>query len=209
MSKWPMRGHFRYLRFKTFPMTLRTLQCKVFWAFLSNSKHSGVSEDSKSPTLGVLGFTPTLGQSGVATFCMSHIVYKQVNQVDFWLFLVASQIDNLSFDPSFGYNLCFRCPNEQCEPILDIYVWKAFQWYKERHKPLSYDPWNCSLKSRESTGMPSPKVGVALGVWRFTPSHFLTLSGVCDVTPGLSFGPHPCNPLALTASPKLKLWHES
>jgi hypothetical protein len=22
--------------------------------------------------------------------------------------------------PSFGHNLCFRCPNEQCEPILDI-----------------------------------------------------------------------------------------
>jgi hypothetical protein len=27
----------------------------------------GVLEDSKSPTLGVLGFTPTLGQSGVVT----------------------------------------------------------------------------------------------------------------------------------------------
>jgi len=34
---------------------------------LSNSEHLGVPEDSKSPTLGVLGFTPTLGQSGVAT----------------------------------------------------------------------------------------------------------------------------------------------
>jgi hypothetical protein len=58
MSKWPMRGHFRYLRFKTFPMTQRTPQCEVFWALLSNSKHSRVSEDSKSPTLEVLGFTP-------------------------------------------------------------------------------------------------------------------------------------------------------
>jgi hypothetical protein len=67
MSKWPMRGHFLYLRFKTFPMTPRTLQCEVFWALLSNSKHSGVSEDSKSPTLEVLDFTLTLGQSGVAT----------------------------------------------------------------------------------------------------------------------------------------------
>ncbi len=67
MSKWPMRGHFRYLRFKTFPMKPRTHQCEVFLALLSNSKHSGVPEDSKSPTLGVLGFTPTLGQSGVAT----------------------------------------------------------------------------------------------------------------------------------------------
>jgi hypothetical protein len=67
MSKWPMRGHFRYLRSKTFPMTPRTRQFKVFWALLSNSKHSGDPEDSKSPTLEVLGFTPTLGQSGVAT----------------------------------------------------------------------------------------------------------------------------------------------
>jgi hypothetical protein len=48
-------------------MTPRTPQCEVFWALLSNPKHSGVLEDSKSPTLGVLGFTPTLGQSGVAT----------------------------------------------------------------------------------------------------------------------------------------------
>jgi hypothetical protein len=67
MSKWPMRGHFQYLRFKTFPMTPRTPQCKVYWALLLNSKHSGVPEDSKSPTLGVLGFTPTLCQSRVAT----------------------------------------------------------------------------------------------------------------------------------------------
>jgi hypothetical protein len=67
MSEWLMRGHFRYLRSKTFPMTPRTPQCEVFWALLSNSKHSGVPEDSKSPTLEVLGFTPTLGQSGVAT----------------------------------------------------------------------------------------------------------------------------------------------
>jgi hypothetical protein len=58
MSKWPMRGHFRYLRFKTFQMTPRTPQCEVFLALLLNSKHSGVPEDSKSPTLEVLGFTP-------------------------------------------------------------------------------------------------------------------------------------------------------
>jgi hypothetical protein len=56
-----MRGHFQYIRFKTFSMTLGTPQCEVFWALLSNSKHLGVPEDSKSPTLGVLGFTPTLG----------------------------------------------------------------------------------------------------------------------------------------------------
>ncbi len=31
-----------------------------------------------------------------------------------------------------------------------------------------------------------------------TPSHFLTLPGVHDVTPGLLFGPHPCNAFTLT-----------
>jgi hypothetical protein len=56
MSKWPMRGHFRYLRSKTFPMTPRTPQCEVFWALLSNSEHSGVPGDSKSSLFPSVGF---------------------------------------------------------------------------------------------------------------------------------------------------------
>jgi hypothetical protein len=48
-------------------MTPKTPQCEVFSALLLSSEHSGVREDSKSLTLEVLGFTPTLGQSGVAT----------------------------------------------------------------------------------------------------------------------------------------------
>ncbi len=48
---------------------------------------------------------------------MWHVVCSQVNRVDSRLFLVGSQIDNLTPGPSFGHNLCFRCPNEQCEPI--------------------------------------------------------------------------------------------
>jgi len=59
--------------------------------------------------------------------------------------------------PFFGHNLCFRCPNEQCEPILDIYDSRAFHWYKERHNPLSFDPSNRSLKFWESTGLHLPK----------------------------------------------------
>jgi hypothetical protein len=27
---------------------------------------------------------------------------------------------------SFGHNLCFKCPNESCEPILNIYISIAF-----------------------------------------------------------------------------------
>ncbi len=58
MSKWLMRGHFRYLSFKTFQTTPRTPQCDVFWAFLSSSKHSGVSEDSKSSLFPSVGLHP-------------------------------------------------------------------------------------------------------------------------------------------------------
>jgi len=68
MSKWPMRGHFGHLNFKTFPMTPRKPQCELFWSLLSNSKHSGVLEDSKSPTLGVGVSSSHFTQSGVATY---------------------------------------------------------------------------------------------------------------------------------------------
>jgi hypothetical protein len=106
---------------------------------------------------------------------MWHVVYSQINRVDSRLFLVGSQTASLTPGPSFGHNLCFKCPNEQCEPILDIYVSRSFQWYKKSHKILSFDPSNRSLKFWESIGTPSPKVGVALGVWGLTPSHSPTL----------------------------------
>jgi len=48
-------------------MTPRTPQCEVFFPLLSNSKHSGVPEDSKSPTLGVGVSSSHFTQSGVAT----------------------------------------------------------------------------------------------------------------------------------------------
>jgi len=107
---------------------------------------------------------------------MSHAPCSQINRVDSQLFVVKSQIGSLTPGLSFGHNLCFRCPNEQYKPILDIYVPRAFQWYKEGHKPLSFDPWNRSLKFQEFSKTPSPKVGVALGMWRFTPSYSFTLS---------------------------------
>jgi hypothetical protein len=48
-------------------MTPRTPQCEVFWSFKSSSEFSGVPEDSNPKFFQVLGFTPTLGQSRVAT----------------------------------------------------------------------------------------------------------------------------------------------
>jgi hypothetical protein len=61
---------------------------------------------------------------------ISHVIFTQGNQVDSWLLMVRNQIANLTLDPSFGHNLCFRCPNGSWELILDIYVPRTFQWYK-------------------------------------------------------------------------------
>jgi hypothetical protein len=57
---------------------------------------------------------------------MSHAPYSQVNRVDSRLFVVRNQIGSLTPDPSIGHNLCFRCSNEQCKFILNIYVLRAF-----------------------------------------------------------------------------------
>jgi len=57
---------------------------------------------------------------------MLHVTYTQGNRVDSWLLMVGSQIGNLTHGLSFGDNLCFKCPNGSCKPILDIYVSIAF-----------------------------------------------------------------------------------
>ncbi len=125
---------------------------------------------------------------------MWHATYTRGNWDDSWHLVVRSQIANLTSDPSFGHNLCFKCQNGSCKPILDIYVPRAFQWYKKFLNRMGFGPCNHSLKIRESkweswncqSGSPEiPKMGVHLGMWRFIPSHSLTLLGAWDVTPGL------------------------
>jgi len=51
---------------------------------------------------------------------MSHAICMHENRVNSWLLVVGGQIVNLTPDLSFGHNLCFRCPNRQCKPILDV-----------------------------------------------------------------------------------------
>jgi hypothetical protein len=140
-----MRGHFRYLRFKTFPMTPRTPQCNVFWALLLNSKHSGVLEDSKSPTLEVLGFTPTLGQSGVATQMTScevdwttmylAFIVLVVVHVYLWLpqaiglpFSTNTYLDHDCNHPCQQHNLHHNKQSINC--------WKKVKHYRFMHKVI-------------------------------------------------------------------------
>ncbi len=126
---------------------------------------------------------------------MLHATWTQGNMVNSRLLVVVSQIANLTPEPSFGHNLCFRCPNGSRKPILDIYISISFQWYKELLNAMGFDPCNCALKTWESTGTPTPKVGVPLGVRGSIPSHSLALSGACGMIFGFPFGSQPCNPL--------------
>jgi len=120
-----------------------------------------------------------------------HVTYTQGNQGESWLLVVESQIGNFTPDLSFGHNLCFKCPNGSCEPILDIYVSRTLWWYKKIFNPMNFVPCNHPLKIRKFIGTPTPKVGVHLGVWGFIPSHFPTFPRTWNVIPKFHSWPTP------------------
>jgi hypothetical protein len=132
---------------------------------------------------------------------------RKGNWGDYRLLVVRSQIGDLIPSPSLGHKLCFKYPNGSCNPILNIWVPKVFQWYKDFFNPMGFDPCNCSLKIQESIRAPTLKVGCHLGVWRFIPSHSPTLLGAWNVTFGLHSWPAPSQALALVVSPRLGLRH--
>jgi hypothetical protein len=106
---------------------------------------------------------------------MSHVACTQGNRDNSWFLVVGSQISNLTLGLSFGHNLCFRCPNEQCKLILDIYALITFQWYKEFFEAMSFDPWNRVLKVWESICNSNFQHGSWLWSVRL---HSLTLFGI-------------------------------
>jgi hypothetical protein len=129
---------------------------------------------------------------------MSHATCMQGNQVDSWLLMVGSQIANLTPSPSFGHNLCFKCPNGSCEASLDMYIPRNFQWYKEIFSPMGFDLCDRSLKIRESIETPTLKMGIRLGVGMFILSHSITFSTSQEHgtwLPGFILSLHPCKPL--------------
>ncbi len=120
--------------------------------------------------------------------------------------MVESQINSLTLNPYFGHNLCFKYPNESCEPILDIYVSKYFQWHKELFNIMSFNPPLKSFKKdlkilRDSNSQSESSLG---NVW----VHSLTLSYTpmstkCDSR--ASFLPHTFASLYLGREPKVKV----
>jgi len=126
---------------------------------------------------------------------MLHATHTQGNWGDSWLLMVGSQINHLIPDLSFDHNLYFKYSNEWCKPMLDIYVPRAFWWYKELFNSMSFDPYNHPFKIWESIGTPTFKAKIHLGVWGFIPSHSLALPGAWNMTPRLIFGSHLRKPL--------------
>ncbi len=160
-------------------------------AFLSQDSRVEVPKSRQRGLPGLRGritsFAKLWSQCGLKQSCspcqelfndMWHVAWSQVNWVDSWLLVVGNQTANLTPGLSFAHNLFCRCPNEPCEPILDIYTLIAFQWYKELFKARRFDPCNRALKIRESfresfRDSNSQHVGVHFGVWRLIPSHSL------------------------------------
>jgi len=103
---------------------------------------------------------------------MWHTTCAHVFQGDSWLLMGKSQIGTLIICLSFGCNLYFKYSNESCEPILNIYISRTFQWYKKIFNIMSFDLWNTFLKIQDSIRISTLKVRAHLGVCRFIPSHF-------------------------------------
>ncbi len=70
---------------------------------------------------------------------------------------------------------------------------------------MGFDPYNRSMKIRESIETPTLKVEAHLGLWRFIPSHSLTFPRAWNVTPKLHFWLTSLQAFALVASPRLGL----
>jgi hypothetical protein len=86
--------------------------------------------------------------------------------------MVRSQIASLTPGPSFAHNLGCRCPNDQCEGILDIYTSRPFQWNQEHPNARCFGLCCRTLNEKDSK---SPTLGVGISSSHFTQSRVATL----------------------------------
>jgi hypothetical protein len=82
---------------------------------------------------------------------MSHSQIRCWEEVDSQLLVVGSETGL-----SFAHNLGYRCPNDRCEAILDIYVSRPFQWHEEHPNARFFGPCCRTLNIRESQRTPNP-----------------------------------------------------
>jgi hypothetical protein len=97
---------------------------------------------------------------------MSHAHIECRKSIDSWLLVVGSQTASLTPGPSFAHNLRYRCPNDQCDAIFDIYVSRPFQQHQEHPNTRCFAPFCRALNTREFRRTPNPHFFQVLG---FTP----------------------------------------
>jgi len=88
----------------------------------------------------------------------SHSICRCREEIDSRLFAVGSQIVNLTLGLSFAHNLGYRCPNDQCKAILDMYTSRPFQWHQEHPNPRCFGLCYRALNIWESRRTPSPQL---------------------------------------------------
>jgi hypothetical protein len=98
---------------------------------------------------------------------MSHAQIGCRKSIDSRLLVVGSQIASFTPGPSFAHNLRYRCPNDQCEAIFDIYVSRPFQRHQEHLNARCFSPCCRALNIRESRRTPNLHFFQVLG---FTPT---------------------------------------
>jgi len=141
---------------------------------------------------------------------MSHVTCTQVNQRKSWLLVVRNQIANLIFSPSFHHNLCFTYSNGMCEPILNIYVFKKFQWSNGIRKSSIQWVLTSTIvfwRFKNPLGLQLPKWEPTWECVGFIPSHLLTFLKAWNVTPKFHSWPAPLQALVLVMSLRLGLQH--
>jgi hypothetical protein len=143
---------------------------------------------------------------------MLHVTCTQRNRGDSWLLMVGNQIANLTLSLFFGHNLWILwifipaiAIFWSCEPISDIYIPRAFQWYKEISIQWIFIPAITFWKFRSPLGTPTPKMGIHLRVWGFIPSHPFALPRAWNRVPGLPSWPAPLQAFTLVVNPALGL----
>ncbi len=135
--------------------------------FLSHDSQDGVSKLSRFGLSGLWklitpssdlwlkwGLKKTCSSLQDLSNSVSHSTCTHRGRVDSRLLVVKSQIASLTIGPSFDHNLCYRCPNDSCKAILDIYTSRPFQRYKEHFNARCFDPCNWVLRFQESRRTP-------------------------------------------------------
>jgi hypothetical protein len=111
---------------------------------------------------------------------VSHSRSARREQVNSRLLVVGSQTGSLTPGPSFAHNLGCRCPNDQCEAILDIYTLRPFQWHQEHLKARCFGPCCRAPNIRESQRTPTPDFSKC---WA-SPPHLAKVGVRHSCTPG-------------------------